>query len=130
LAADSWRLHDLNRALSGRGFSARSAAAALAAGRASCGAWFERADNPLHQAGANTERLANLQQPHAVLVEAQDALLQLGPRMQCVEVGIAINAQDDGLAIDNEMLLPVLQRCLGNPVYLIGTSSRSSARLV
>jgi hypothetical protein len=63
-------------------------------------------------------------------VEAQDALLQLGPRMQCVEVGIAINAQDDGLAIDNEMLLPVLQRCLGNPVYLIGTSSRSSARLV
>jgi hypothetical protein len=30
--------------------------------------------------------------------------------MQRVEIGIAIDASDDGLAIDDEMLLPVLQR--------------------
>ena len=35
--------------------------------------------------------------------------------MQGVEIGIAVNAQDDGLAIDDKMLLPVLQRRFNNP---------------
>ena len=35
--------------------------------------------------------------------------------MQSVEIGIAINAKDDGLAIDDELLLAVLQRSFDDP---------------
>jgi hypothetical protein len=35
--------------------------------------------------------------------------------MQRVEIGIAVNAQDDRLAIDDEMLLSVLQCSFDNP---------------
>lgn len=44
-----------------------------------CGACFERANNSLNQGSADTQRLADFQQAHAVLVEAQYALLKLGP---------------------------------------------------
>jgi hypothetical protein len=50
------------------------------AGPVSRGDGVERANNSLNQSGADTERLADLQHAHAVLVEAQDALLKLGPR--------------------------------------------------
>src|SRR5262245_56034684 len=35
--------------------------------------------------------------------------------MQGIEVGITVNAQDDRLAVDYEMFVPVLQRGLDNP---------------
>jgi hypothetical protein len=39
--------------------------------------------------------------------------------MQGVEVGNTIDPEDDGLAIDNELLLPVLQRGLDNPREIV-----------
>ena len=41
-------------------------------------------------------------------------------RVKGVEVGIAVHAADDGLAIDNELLLAVLQRGLDNPGVALG----------
>jgi len=35
--------------------------------------------------------------------------------MQSVEIGVSIDAQDNRLAIDDEMLLAVLQRSLNDP---------------
>jgi hypothetical protein len=35
--------------------------------------------------------------------------------MQRVEIGITVNAQDDRLAIDDELLLAVLQRSFNDP---------------
>jgi hypothetical protein len=40
--------------------------------------------------------------------------------MQGIPVGIAINAQDHGLTIDDEMPLPVLQRGIDDPQIPIG----------
>ena len=44
------------------------------------------------------------------------------PGMQRVEIGDAVHTQDDGLAIDHEPLLPVLQRGLGNPRIALSQS--------
>jgi hypothetical protein len=35
--------------------------------------------------------------------------------MKRIEIGNAVDAKDDSLAIDDELLLPVLQRSLDNP---------------
>jgi hypothetical protein len=41
-------------------------------------------------------------------------------RVKRVEVGIAVNAQDDGLTIDDEMLLSVLQGSFSDPGLALG----------
>jgi hypothetical protein len=46
------------------------------------------------------------------------AMLQLIPalaRMQRVEIGVPVRAQDDRFAVDHELLVAVLQRGLGDP---------------
>jgi hypothetical protein len=40
--------------------------------------------------------------------------------MQRVEIGVAVNAQDDSLVINDEMLLAVLQRRFDNPGEAFG----------
>jgi hypothetical protein len=40
--------------------------------------------------------------------------------MQGIEVGDAIDAEDDGLAVDHELLLPDLARGLGDPRVALG----------
>jgi hypothetical protein len=42
-------------------------------------------------------------------------LLVVLARVQRVEIGDAVDSQDDGLTIDDEMLLPVLQRAIDDP---------------
>ena len=41
-------------------------------------------------------------------------------QMQGVEVRDAVDAEDDGFAVDHERLLPDLPRCLGDPRVAAG----------
>jgi hypothetical protein len=41
-------------------------------------------------------------------------------RVQRVEIRIAIDAENDGLAIDDELLLPVFQRGFNDPGIALG----------
>jgi hypothetical protein len=47
-------------------------------------------------------------------------LVVLLARVQRLEIGDPVDAEHDGLAIDHEILLPVLQRALDNPRIAVG----------
>jgi hypothetical protein len=38
----------------------------------------------------------------------------------CIEIGDAVHAQDDNLAVDHEAFLPVLERSLNDPGIALG----------
>jgi len=56
-------------------------------------------------------------------------------RVQAIEVGDAVDAEDHGLAINHELAVPVLQRTLGNPrkaagpVFAVASEQAQAIRL-
>lgn len=73
-------------------------------------------------------RLPHVERPRPEILaverhQVESVELHLGvalARMQRVEVGNAVNAQHDGLAINDELLRAVLQCCLDNPGIPLG----------
>jgi len=70
--------------------------------------------------------------PQVLTVERQDIegveldLLVVPARVQCAEVGDGIDTEHDSLAVNDELLMPVLKRRLDDPGIAIGPVVRAS----